>query len=84
MSDNRLAVLAASLQCTDEVKVVSRGTPKVSDVGNWGDLMIGVCHRKKRRHEHLLGPIPLPRYRRKERRSGSWEYHFHTEICEKK
>ncbi len=75
----------ASLQCTDELKVVSRENPKVSGVGNWGDFTIGVCHRKRRRHEHLFGPIPLPGSRqKKERRSGSWEYHFHTDICEKK
>ncbi len=51
MSDNRLAAFEASLQCTDEVKVVSRETPKVSGVGNWGDLIIDVCHRNRRRHE---------------------------------
>ncbi len=28
MNSNRIAVFAASMQCTDEVKVVSRGTPR--------------------------------------------------------
>ncbi len=37
MNSNRHAVFAASLQCTDEVKVVSRGTPQITGVGDLGD-----------------------------------------------
>ncbi len=36
MTSNRLAVIAASLQCTDEVKVVSRGTPRSRTSVTWG------------------------------------------------
>ncbi len=44
MVSNRLAVFAASLQCTDEVKVVSR----VSDAGDWRDLKKEKKTRKER------------------------------------
>ncbi len=37
MNSNRYAVFAASLQCTDEVKVVSRGTPQITGVRDLGD-----------------------------------------------
>ncbi len=40
-------LLETSLHRTDEVKVVSRGAPQVSDAGNRGDLVIGVCGRKR-------------------------------------
>ncbi len=48
MNSNRLAVFTASLQCTDEVKVVSR-VPQISEVGGLGNLVVGVCRGEKRR-----------------------------------
>ncbi len=48
MNSNRLAEFAAPLQCTDEVKVVSR-VPQVSDVGDLGNSVVGVCRGEKRR-----------------------------------
>ncbi len=41
MNSKRLAVFAASVQWADAVKVMSRGNPKVSDVG--------VCRGEKRK-----------------------------------
>ncbi len=36
MNSNRFAVFAASLQCTDNVKVVSRGTRRSRTSVTWG------------------------------------------------
>ncbi len=80
MSSKHLAVFAASMQWADAVKVVSRGNPKVSDVGNL------VKDRKKAgrfptvRHEHLLGLIGRSHFptraqaeEREERRWLDWD-----------
>ncbi len=63
MNSNCLAVFAASLQCADAVKVVSKGTPRSV---TWG-IRWSVSAAKKDgerggrlptvRHEHLLGLI---------------------------
>ncbi len=61
MNSNGLAVFAASLQCTDEAKVVSRGTPR-SPVSEW---LASAAEKDgerggrfpKVRQEHLLGFI---------------------------
>ncbi len=47
MKSNCLAVFAASLQWADAVKVVSRATPQVSDVGDLGNLVVGVCRAER-------------------------------------
>ncbi len=49
MKSNRLAVFAASLQYTDEVKVESRDNPQASDVGDLGNSVVGVCRGEIRR-----------------------------------
>ncbi len=49
MKSNRLAVFAASLQCTEEVQVVPRETPQVPDVGDLRKLVVGVCRGERRR-----------------------------------
>ncbi len=36
MKSNRLAVFVGSLQCADEVKVLSRGTPRSQASVTWG------------------------------------------------
>ncbi len=66
MKSNRLAVFAASLQCTDEVNVVSRGTPRSRTSVTWG-IWWSVSAAEKDgerggrspivRHEHFLGLI---------------------------
>ncbi len=47
MKSNRLAVFAVSLQWADAVKVVSRATPQVSDVGDLRNLVVGVCRGER-------------------------------------
>ncbi len=47
MKNNRLAVFTASLQCTDEVKVMST-EPQVSDDGDLWNLIVGVYHGERR------------------------------------
>ncbi len=42
MKSNHLAVFASSLQWADAVEAVSRATPQVSDVGDLGNLVVGV------------------------------------------
>ncbi len=49
MNCKPLAVFAASLQYTDEVKVDSRENPQVSDVGDLGNLVVGVCRGERQR-----------------------------------
>ncbi len=49
MNTKRLAVFAASLQWADAVKVVSRENPKVSDVGDLGNSVVGVCRGERRK-----------------------------------
>ncbi len=69
MKNNRIVVFAASLQCTDKVKVVSRGTPRSRASVTWGIwcLASAVENDGERlgmlptvRHEHLLGSIGRP------------------------
>ncbi len=59
MKSNRAAVFAASLRCTDEVNVVSRGTD-VGDLGNGWSVSAAEKDGEREgrfppvRHEHLL------------------------------
>ncbi len=57
MSSKHLAVFAASMQWADAVKVVSRGNPQVSDVGNLVKDRERGGRPQTVRHEHLLGLI---------------------------
>ncbi len=51
MKSKRLAVIAASLKCTDEVKVVLRGTPRSWTLRTRGNAVFWVCRRERRRKE---------------------------------
>ncbi len=66
MNSKRLAVFAASMQWADEVKVVSRGTPRSRTSVTWGSRWSVFAAEKdgenggrfpKVRHAHLLGLI---------------------------
>ncbi len=66
MKSNRLAVFASSLQCTDEVKGVLKGTPRSRTSVTWGIWWLASAAEKDGerggkfptvRHEHLLGLI---------------------------
>ncbi len=90
MKSNRLAVFAASRQCTDEVKVVSGGTPRSRTSVNWGIWWLASAAGKGGeiggrfptvRREHLLGSIGRSHFpaqaqteERKERRRLDWNY----------
>ncbi len=66
MKSNRLAVFAASLQCTDELKVVSMGNARSRTSVTWGIWRLTSAAEKDGeigggfptlRHERLLGLI---------------------------
>ncbi len=66
MKNHCLTVFTVSLQYTDEVKVVSRGTPRSRTSVTWGIWWLVSAAEKdgkskgrfpKVRHEHLLGLI---------------------------
>ncbi len=63
MNNTRLAVFAASLQCTDKMKVMPRGTPKSRSSMTWGIWWLASSAEKDGgrggkfptvRHGHLL------------------------------
>ncbi len=60
MNSNRLAVFSTSLQRTDQVKAVSRGTDR-SDAGDSRDRLSGICRRKKNGERGGLGVFALVR-----------------------
>ncbi len=72
MKSNHLAVFVASLQCTDEVKVLSRGTPRFRTLVFWGTWRSASASEKDGerggrfptvRHEHLLRLIASAKVR---------------------
>ncbi len=88
MKINQLAVFAAPLQCTDEVKVVSRGTPRSRTSVTWGIWWLASAAEKDGergerfrtvRHEHfwgLIGRSHSPAQSQAEEREGRRRHYW--------